>query len=48
MVSMQGHFELQRCEDIMNDSVLADMKPRPLFPKEANIENMDFAWPPYV
>ena len=43
MVSMQGHLELQLCEDIMNDSVLPDMKPWPLFPKEANIENMHFA-----
>lgn len=48
MVSTQGHLELQRCEDVMNDSVLADMKPRPLFPKEANIENLYFAWPPCV
>lgn len=48
MVSMQGHLEPQCCEEIMNDSVLADTKPRPLFPKEANIVNMHFAWPPYV
>lgn len=35
---MLGHLELKHCEDIMNDSVLADMKPRLLFPTEANTE----------